>query len=134
MATNDYWNYYDTSSSNWGSSNATNTRANYDTSTTGCGWTGSTYYYPVVVVKKILVHHPEIWTKEQSLKFVELINIKTKTGYIVELLIEGNVLITDPDIEKRDMKDFVPLLRKTSATDPQIINEFFEENPCLPCE
>jgi hypothetical protein len=49
----------------------------------------------------------------------------------VTLFIKGNVLITDPDVEKRKMEDFVPLLKKrASATDIELINKFFEENSC----
>jgi len=95
------------------------------------GWSTSTNYYPIITTRKILVTHPETWTNEQSLKFVELINVNTKTGFTVILLIKGDVLITDPDVEKRDMIDFIPLLRKkASATDLNLINEFFETNPC----
>ena len=124
-----YWNYNDSSPTRW-QTTSTNATTNFDNSLTGCGWSTSTYY-PITVTRKILVANPETWTHEQSLKFVELLNVKTKTGFTVILLIKGDVLITDPDVEKRDMIDFIPLLRKkASATDLNLINEFFETNPC----
>jgi hypothetical protein len=130
MATNDYWDYNGTSASTWRTT-STNASTNYDTSLTGCGWSSSSLYYPIPVTRKILVENPKSWTKEQGLKFVELLNVKTKTGFTVILLIEGNVLITDPDVEKRTMLDFIPLLRKRANDgDLQLINEFFENNPC----
>ena len=62
-------------------------------------------------MRKILVSSPKNWTKEQNMEFVELVNIKTKTGWIVTLVIEnGDILITDPNVEKRTMIEFTPLV------------------------
>jgi hypothetical protein len=75
---------------------------------------------------------PENWSDEQNMKFVELVNIKTKTGWIVTLVIKnGDIIITDPDIERRTMNEFAPLLRKNANdSDLELINKFFTENPC----
>ena len=102
----------------------------FDTSTTGSSWTPTNIYYRETRTRKILVIHSEHWTEKQGLKFVELVNIKTKTGWIVTLFIKGDVLITDPNVEKRTMEEYIPLFRnKASATDIKIINKFFKKNP-----
>lgn len=125
-----YWNYNDSNPTRWATT-STNATTNFDTSLTGCGWASTTNCYRITVTRKILVSHPETWTNEQSMNFIELINIKTKTGFTVVLFIKGEVLITDPDVEKRDMIDFIPLLRKKAdENDLMLINDFFEKNPC----
>jgi len=81
------------------------------------------------VVRRILVNKPKHWTDEQEIKFIRLINKETATGWRVTMLIKGDILIIDPNIEKRTMEDFAPLLKDT-ATDKDIkkINKFFKEN------
>jgi hypothetical protein len=137
MSNSNYWNPYSTYNPSGLTDTSTSTNFGNYYYDTAIPWTNSAYHYyqPIVTIRKILVHHPDHWTEEQGLKFVELINIKTKTGFTVTLLIKGKVLITDPDVEQREMNDFVPLLQKrASGTDLQIINKFFEENPCLKSE
>ncbi len=98
----------------------------------GNSWTStSTMYYPVwtySVIKKYLVEAPQSWTQEAIDKFIRLVNIDTRTGFRVEMVIKGDVLITDPEIEKRSMKDFRPLLSfHASAEDNEKIKAFFDE-------
>jgi hypothetical protein len=133
MADN-YWDYWRTGIGNALTDTGTTSNNWYYTGLPfgwGTGTTTTSSYVPIVIKREILVEHPEHWTEEQGLAFVELVNIKTKTGWTVTLFIKGNVLITDPDVEKRKMEDFVPLLKKrASATDIELINKFFEENSC----
>lgn len=89
------------------------------------------WHYVNYIPRKILVRAPEKWTEEQNMKFVELVNIKTETGWMVTLVIKnGDIIITDPDIEKRTIKEFIPLLlNSANMDDVAIINEFFSDNP-----
>lgn len=132
MAT-DYWDY-----NKWsGTSSSASSTTYYDTSghTTGSSVsfpsaTGSTGFVRWIQ-KKYLVKAPKRWNKNQVLGFVELVNYKTKTGWFVTMVIEGgDILITDPDVEKRSMNDFIPLLKRDAGkADMELINEFFEKNP-----
>ena len=89
--------------------------------------TCSTWYIPRT--RTILVSSPLHWCKEDSLAFVDLINNKTKTGCTVTMVIDGEILITDPDIETRTMEEFLPLLKKlASSDDVKTINDFFTEH------
>ena len=104
----------DTSTASTASSN------DYDTST-------CTYYVPV---QRMLVHYPESWTKEIAFKFSELLNLETKTGWKIILVINGDITIMDPSIEVRTMKDFLPLLRSYACgEDREKIDAFFEQHP-----
>lgn len=125
MATTDYWDYYRVGGTQ--STATTYPTSTFDTST--CNSWQPSY---VTVVRKILVSAPENWTEEQNMKFVELVNIKTKTGWKVTLVIKGgNITITDPNVERRTMADFIPLLKNEALRkDIILINEFFDNNPC----
>lgn len=119
----EYWN-----PATWGSTATSG--AGYGSSTTGT--TGfSPSLIPVMVTRRIAVTHPETWTKEQSLRFVELVNVETTTCGKIELHIEGGkVLITDPAIESRTMAEFIPLMRRcASQTDLEKVDNFLKENP-----
>jgi len=101
------------------------------TSTCGNIYTdsSSSTTYVFLRPRRILVSSPAHWKKEDSLAFVDLVNNKTKTGWLVTMLIDGDILITDPDIETRTMEAFVPLLKKrASSDDMKTINEFFAEH------
>jgi hypothetical protein len=114
-----YWNS-DTSTT------AGSSAHNYysSTSTTGSTFTWS---YPV---RRILIPEPDTWDDDDTMGFVELINEKTNTGWMVTMLIKGDVLITDPNIETREMKDFIPLLKfRANSGDKKTINDFFEADP-----
>lgn len=100
----------------------------YYTITTMATGTAQHYYYPPP--RRYLIPKPDQWTREQELAFVRLLNEQTHTGWKVEMLISGDVLICDPNIEKRSMEDFVPLLKlNASATDKAAIRAFFNDNP-----
>lgn len=128
MATS-YWDYYGSDTSATGGYLPNGITTGTQSTASGSLW----WYYPTEVIKqrKLLVYKPDKWTDEQNMKFVELVNIKTKTGWKVTLVIKGgDILITDPDVEKRDMIDFIPLLKdRATATEIGIINEFFKSNP-----
>ena len=93
-----------------------------DTSVTYSDWTGysgataattTIWYQPIV--RRILVAAPKNWDKKRCLAFAKLINNKTNTGWNVEMIIKGEITITDPDIETRTMKEFLPLLKKRAT-------------------
>ena len=72
---------------------------------------------------------PKGWNGKDHLDFCDLVNTKTKTGWKISALIRGDVLIVDPDIEKRTMEEFVPLLLKyANGEDKSAIVRFFEEH------
>jgi len=128
MGTN-YWDYWRVGNY---SNNTTDTSACYDTSiSTGTSWSSSNLYYEYKT-RKILVSAPDKWTDKQNMEFVELVNIKTKTGWYVTLVIKGgDIIITDPNIEKRSMVDFIPLLLcRTNHEETDLINKFLIDNPC----
>lgn len=113
-----YWDYHSTATTT-----ATGT-------TWGSPWTSAstaTYYFSY---RQILVETPEHWTDEDVEAFVRLINIDTKTGFTVTMVIKGDILITDPNVETRSMKNFAPLLRSCATKgDLGKINEFFNTHP-----
>lgn len=128
MATIDYWDYNrhgSWTSGTTGTTSSSYTNA-YDTSASP-----SYHYYRTYTVRKILITAPENWSEEQVMSFTELVNIKTKSGWIIRMVIKnGNITITDPDVERRTMNDFIPLLKKhCSNEDIQLINDFFSKNP-----
>ena len=86
-----------------------------------------------VYTREILVESPEHWDDEDHKAYVDLVNHKTRTGWIIKFIIKGKVMITDPTIETRKMKDFIPLLKwRASEEDRQKIDEFFEEHKLEP--
>jgi hypothetical protein len=118
-------NYYD-----WAKTNS-----DWSTSTSGFTWnemstSSSSTIYTFYPARRFLIEQPESWTNNDAIAFVHLINDETKTGYIVEMIINGDVLITDPNIEHRTMKQFIPLLRRSATNDDRDkINSFFIEHP-----
>ena len=126
MARVDYWDSTGGTSSYWSDDNSATTSGTSYTWTNAA--TANTYYH--VVYRKILVQQPANWSKEDVLDFVRLVNIKTKTGWNVEMLIEGNILITDPNIEVRKMNAFIPLFKQRAGEkDLETINKFYEDHP-----
>lgn len=80
--------------------------------------------------RRYLVSAPAHWTDEDNIAFVHLLNQETRTGFIVEMVIKGDILITDPNIEHRSMKNFLPLLRvRARGDDGRKIDEFFKQHP-----
>jgi len=107
-----------------------------DTATTRIGpaWTSSStssdYLYVAYLPRVVLVDCPQRWTAEDVKAFVQLVNVKTSTGWQVQMVIRGDIAITDPTIEKRTMADFVPLLKlRATRTDLVTIEEFFKAHP-----
>ena len=115
------WRYYDDdwTGTNVSSSNSSDTASNY-------------YYISRVYVQRILVESPEHWTERETLAFADLINHETQTGWQVTMIIKGEILIIDPEIETRSMENFLPLLKKQAGQhDSKKIDEFFTSHPLL---
>lgn len=87
-------------------------------------WT--TYYRP----RSYIVTAPDHWTREDAEALSDLVNHRTKTtGFKVTLIIRGEIEITDPTMERRTMRDFVPLLKAAaSAEDRKTIDAFFKDH------
>ena len=89
--------------------------------------TGGTYRVPV---RTILVDSPADWQEEDNLAFARLLNAETRTGWLVTMIIMGPIIITDPHVEHRTMREFLPLLRSyANQTDRARIDRFFTEHP-----
>jgi hypothetical protein len=120
-----YWNPYDT-----GTSPTYNYSPNDTTATSTPTFVPSWGYTTRTVTRRILVEMPDGWGEEKSLAFTRLVNIETKTGWRVTLIIKGNIIITDPNVERRTLADFIPLLASVASyEDIKIIIDFFEKNP-----
>jgi len=120
-----YWDGWNDSSTSTG----TTTNGWTTDAGTTTGGTGNYYYIPMIV-RRLLVPVPDHWSDEDTDAFVRLVNIETKTGWQVEMIIKGDILITDPDIEVREMKDFMPLFKQRAGRgDREKIIKFFEEHP-----
>jgi len=118
-----YYPYTGTTGTNWTSSTEdyANTSTNYSSTTT---WTY------VAFVRRMLVCAPKCWSKEVVLKFAELLNVETNTGWKVTMVIDGDVTITDPAIEVRTMENFLPLLRmRACLEDGEKIELFLKAHP-----
>lgn len=118
-----YYRYADTTTASSGGTSC------YDTTT---ATSDTSYLYrQVIITKTILVPKPDKWTEEQNLRFVNLVNKETTTtGCKIKMIIKGEILVTDPNVEKRSMTDFIPLLvDQASYTDTQKIYKFFLDNP-----
>jgi hypothetical protein len=117
--------YYD-----WGKS-----YSDWNVSTVDFNWykmsaCSSSTIYTFYPARRFMIEQPESWTNNDAIAFMHLINDETKTGYIVEMIITGDILITDPNIEHRTMKQFIPLLRRSAIKDDRDkINSFFVEHP-----
>jgi len=120
-------NYHD-----YGSTSTTTTTGGntwLDTCTTGTSTT-NWYYSTVQVVKKYLVGCPENWGQDIIDAFCRLINDETATGFHINMIINGDIKIIDPNIEVRDMDSFRMLVRSyASGDDTKKINAFFDANP-----
>lgn len=123
-----YWDEYTGSTTgDLGGSWAFDTSATSATvTTTYITWTTSsspTTWSP----RRILVKIPASWDKQKIAAYARLVNRETNTGWKVEFVIEGDVAIVDPNIEIREMAEFVPLLKHcASEEDRRKIDEFFQ--------
>ena len=100
----------------------------YPSNATG---TSTTLYYSYVV-QRFLVDVPEHWGEPEIAGFTRLINDETKTGFKVEMVINGQVKITDPDVQHRDMGAFALLIKKyANAEDRATIDKFFVQVPII---
>lgn len=118
------YRYYD-----WASPTATSGTYWYD----GASATTTTPIYYAITTKMVLVKPPSHWTREDGIAFVHLINAETRTGWVITMLIDGEILITDPNVETRTMEAFLPLLRRSAGRDDLAkINTFFEAHPLTP--
>ena len=120
MATT-YWDYNGTGStttrSDWIGSTA-----NWTTTATDTAW--SAYR----TVRTILVEAPKSWGEAIQAALTKLVNDETDTGWTITMWIRGDIKITDPNIERRSMKDFVPLLKhRASERDRSLIDKFFDK-------
>jgi hypothetical protein len=143
MAPN-YWDYQTTSNTTTGTYYTPKIwQSSGTTSTTGGNWTNSpttstwgntdrVYYYSVVRVEKCLVRPPEHWGEAEIAGFTRLINDETKTGWKIEMWINGDIKITDPTIQIRDMAGFLPLLKQyANRQDLATIDAFFAVVPIV---
>jgi len=119
----DYWDPWTGSIDTAGPCSSAYTDIDTATSATS-GW------IYIQTIKKLIVPRPENWTDKNQEAFLRLVNIDTNTGWKVTMVIEGKILITDPDVEIRKMKDFYPLMKqRANGADIIKINKFIEENP-----
>lgn len=115
--------YYDSGTTATTTTATTTTGDYYSTST----W-ATTDYQPRV--RKVITPIPDTWDDEVIEEYVDLVNEKTNTGWTVDMIIKGDILITDPNIEKRAMDDFkLLLLHRASHIDTEKIRGFFERHP-----
>lgn len=123
MAT-EYWNYWDSGTS--GTTATSGGAWSTDPCTSGTT-SGSTWW--IRIVRKYLVVIPENWTEKIIADFTILLNDKTNTGFRVEMVIRGDIKITDHTIEVRTMENFIPLLRQYAGKkDLTKIKKFFKKN------
>ena len=123
------YRYHDSTSATSGDWNSTTNAAAYGTGCSSASSAASGYYY-LPKPRRILVSTPEKWSEKDTLAFCDLVNKETRTGWIVEMVIRGDVIITDPDIETRTMEEFLPLLKnRASRSDVAKIEIFFKEHP-----
>lgn len=115
------WGYWDSSSANstnplWGN------RIFHD----------STYSVYTIqrIPKQVLVITPEGWSNKEVFSFEELVNHRIDTCWSVDMIIRGDVSITNPNIEAREMKDFIPLLKyHTASRHIYKIDKFIKDHP-----
>ena len=113
----------------WHTTTGTTTAATvYWAGATSASATATVIYIPPP--RRIYVQMPEHWTDEDNIAYVHLINAETNTGWVVEALIRGDILITDPSVEKRSAFEFFQLLRRmASSEDRKRIDAFLIEHP-----
>ena len=122
MANNNYEYYWDSSGTS-----STNNEEFYASST---GTSENTWGWRMPYYKMYLIHVPKKWIKEDCLAYSDLINKKTNTGFKVSLIIDVHVIITNPEVETRTMKDFIPLLLShANYRDATTIRNFFAKHP-----
>jgi len=93
--------------------------------------TFSAYYTIWHTPRQVLVIVPEIWSDEDTLAYEKLIH-EIDTPWSIDMIIRGDVLITNPNIEIREMKDFIPLLKHhTAPCYVKRIEEFIKEHPLV---
>ena len=118
----EYWNYWETAGTTSGTTNSDW----YPCPTVSTNNTTNWIVYRVV--RRYLVEIPESWNEKINAKFVVLLNDQTNTGFIVEMVVRGDIRITDQSIEVRTMEDFVPLLRQhAKKADWTKIQKFFKK-------
>lgn len=130
-----YWDYPTATSPYWGGS-STRGGLSYRSYSSAATTNSSTYSSMIYVriIRQYLVKAPEHWSKTDVADYVFLVNDATQTGFKVTMVInDGDIDITDPNVEKRDMADFVPLmLSKANPEDQEKIRAFFAEHPIDP--
>lgn len=129
------YDYYQWPTGNSDTSSSTNTWAGnatastpwiYGDSNTSCTSTP----WIIRLYRRFLTPCPKGWTHDDEIAFTHLLNRETKTGFRVEMLISGDVLITDPDVEVREMRALVPLIKShASEADCAKIEAFFAAHP-----
>lgn len=73
---------------------------------------------------------PKKWGKRVLMEWVDLVNHKTRTGWVVSMILTGEVIITDPNIEVRDFSNFVELMKwRASDADKKKIDAFVKKHP-----
>lgn len=119
-----YWDYQTAANTT-----STTTSGSYTcTAYTYCTTSTTTYWIPPPP-REIIVKHPEHWTDEQTARYVRLVNDETQTGWLIKMIMNGEIRIVDPNIDIRTMKEFVPLLKhRASKEDRERIDAFFAEN------
>ena len=124
-----YWDYWGDSTGGtlgdaWFSTNTT-------TTSTGTSYIGTTWASCTTTarrVRQVIVKTPKKWSKAIRAAYTRLVNDETDTGWKVTMWISGKIKITDPDVEVRSMKDFIPLLKsRASPEDRSLIDKFFEK-------
>lgn len=102
--------------------------SNYASATTACGNYSGNFTVTVTMPpppRRILVKTPKKWGKKACMEWADLINHKTRTGWVVEMILTGEVIVTDPNIEVRDFYDFLELLKwRASEQDKKKIDAF----------
>lgn len=131
-----YWDYPNQCGPYWRSTSTTTTSTTGSSGTFYYGTSTSTSTWPLTapqvvwVQRHYLIEEPEHWTDQDAADFTYLVNDATKTGFKVLMRMKGDVQIADPNVEKRSMADFVPLLlSRAQPEDQEVIRDFFEKHP-----
>ena len=81
-------------------------------------------------VRRIIVENPECWDEGVLLLFTDLVNNKTDTGWTIIMVIKGEIVYLEPDVETRTMERFIPLLKKRATRrDARAIDVFLNDHP-----
>lgn len=133
-----YWDYWSSATST-GSTTGTDAwgqGARYYFSNSGGMWRSGTQtatttsdFWCRPVIRKYLVRVPDHWGDAALADFVHLINDETNTGFTVEMVIQGDIRITDPTIDIRTMEEMGPLFKRyASGADRDLIAAFFNKH------